>query len=114
MDVISSEPVSIADVKNILEKRDKEVRALGEELYYEQRRALDHAQHFAKLGVTDTRKLIKEIGGLDLDLNAEQVIKFADLLPETIDDVRAIFAKERFKYEADDIRKILDVVDKYR
>jgi len=42
------------------------------------------------------------------------VSKIVDLLPETTDDVRAIFAKERFKYTEEEIKQITDLVDQFR
>lgn len=97
-----------------MEKERKKYKERDEELLYEQKKAIDHARKFSKLNVTQTRKLVKELSGLELDLTPEQVIKISDLMPETVDDVRAIFAKERFKYGEKEIKKITDVVDKYR
>ncbi len=114
MEIISSRPAALTEVKNMLRQREKEITEEDEELYYEQKRALEHANKFAKLNLKDTKNLTKQISKLNLELSNEQTIKFGDLLPETVDDVRAIFAKERFKYSAEDIRKILDVVDQYR
>ncbi|MFH1722672.1 MAG: RNA polymerase Rpb4 family protein [Candidatus Altiarchaeota archaeon] len=114
MDVIDSKPATLAEVKQLLVAREKEIKSEGDELFFEQKRALEHSQQFSKLSVIDSKKIIEQIKGLELELNDEQMIKFADLLPETVDDVRAIFAKERFKYSPEDIRKILDVVDQFR
>ena len=57
---------------------------------------------------------MKKLSELELKLTEEQIVKICDLLPETVDDMRAIFAKERFKYSEDEIKKILDIVDQYR
>jgi DNA-directed RNA polymerase subunit F len=40
-------------------------------------------------------------------------VKIADLLPNTDDDVKAIFAKERTALGANEIKKILEIVSKY-
>ena len=39
--------------------------------------------------------------------------KIADILPSTEDDVKTIFAKERITLSENDIKKILDLVEKY-
>ena len=56
----------------------------------------------------------KKLVGLELGLSQEQLIKICDILPETVDDIRAVFAKERFKYSEEEIRKIIDILDQYR
>lgn len=114
MNIVSERNITLAEVKNILKEKKKEYSEEGKELFYEQKRAFDHASKAAKISLKDANKLIDEVKGLNLSLSDEQIIKIADLLPETVDDVRAIFAKERFKYGEEDIKKVLDVVAKYR
>jgi len=85
--------VSLAEVKNILKKVEKERK----ELLYEQRIALDHAQKFAKLSLKNTKDLIKELLELDF-MRDSYAYKIADLVPSTEDDIKTIFAKEYFIY----------------
>ncbi|MCK4492245.1 MAG: hypothetical protein KAU03_06450 [Candidatus Altiarchaeales archaeon] len=114
MEVINEKVASLAEVRKILENKEKVYQEEEYEMFYEQKRALEHAQKCTKLNLRDTKKLIKELSEMKLKLNKEWIIKMVDLLPEDVDDVRAIFAKERFKYDEGDIRKILDVIAKYR
>ena len=104
----SAKFVSLSEVKNILKRVDKE----REELSYEQRIALEHAQKFAKLSVSKVNDLIKDLMNLEFleEIHAYQI---ADLLPSTSDDVKTIFAKERITLEESKIKKILDIVNKY-
>ena len=101
-------PVSISEVKNILKKVEKD----REELLYEQRIALEHAQAFAKLPITKTNNLIKDLKQLNF-LEETHVFKIADVLPTTEDDIKALFAKERFTLSANQIKNIIDVVNKH-
>ncbi|MEM0493208.1 MAG: RNA polymerase Rpb4 family protein [Candidatus Thermoplasmatota archaeon] len=100
--------VSLAEVKNILKKISKE----REELNYEQRIALEHASKFARLSVKDTESLISDLMGLK-KLEERHAYKIADILPMTVDEVRSIFAKERFTPNDNDVKNILDIVKKY-
>jgi len=100
--------VSLSEVKNMLKKIEKDRK----ELIYEQRIALDHAQAFSKLTVKQTKDLVKELKGIE-SLEEYQVIKIADLLPTTEDDVKAIFAKERSNPGEGVIKKVLEIVRKY-
>jgi len=101
-------PVSISEVKNILKKVEKE----REELLYEQRIALEHAQKFAKLTIKKIDELIKELLKLEF-LEEIHAYKIADLLPQTEEDIKTIFAKERITFGENEIKKILELVSKY-
>ena len=100
--------VSLAEVKNILKKISKERK----ELLYEQKIALEHAEKFVKLSVKETKDLITKLVKLD---HVEEIhaYKIADILPNTEDDVKAIFAKERYTPNDKEIKNILEIVKKY-
>ena len=101
-------PVTLAEVKNILKKVEKD----REDLLYEQKIALEHAHKFAKLPVAKTNEIVKELEKLDF-LQQVHAYKIADILPTTEDDVKAIFAKERITLGESEIKKILEIVKKH-
>jgi DNA-directed RNA polymerase subunit F len=41
-------------------------------------------------------------------------VKVVDLMPEDLDDLRLIFAKERGTFETETLQNILDLLDQYR
>ena len=100
--------VSLAEVKNILKKISKERK----ELLYEQKIALEHAEKFAKLSAKQTKDLIVDLMKLD-HVEEIQAYKIADILPSTEDDIRAIFAKERYTPNDKEIKNILEIVKKH-
>jgi len=102
-------PVPLSEVKKILTKVSKE----REELLYEQKIALEHAQKFGKLSVKKTEDMIKELNTLDF-LREIHAFKIADILPSTADDVRTILAKERITIGEIEIKKILEIVEKHK
>jgi DNA-directed RNA polymerase subunit F len=99
-----SKIISIAEVKNILKKISKERK----ELIYEQRIALEHAEIFAKLTAKQTKDLIAELMKLD-HVEELHAYKIADILPKTEDDIKAIFAKERYTPNDKEIKNILEI-----
>lgn len=101
-------PVSLSEVKNILKKISKE----REELLYEQKIALEHAQKFAKLPIKKTEDIIKELIKLDF-IEETHAYKIADILPKTEDDIKTIFAKERITIGENEVNKILEIIKKY-
>ncbi len=114
MDVKASEPVTLVEVAALLKKKEKEYADYTGELRYEQKRALEHAKTFKKISTKDVKSMVKQLSELEINLNAERIVKIIDLMPSSVDDIRAIFAKERFKYTEEELKKITDVVDQYR
>ena len=105
--VDEEEFASLGDVKNLLTKSEKEG-----ELTYEQRLALEHANQFSGLNVKDTNKLIKALVKMER-VSESLAFKIAELLPQHPDEVRPIFAKERFTLEDNEIKEIIDLVKGY-
>ena len=101
-------PVSLAEVKNILKKISKE----RPELIYEQRIALEHAERFSTLSASKTKELIAELQKLE-HVEELQAYKIADILPRTLDDVKAVFAKERISPNDKEIKTIIELVNTY-
>ncbi len=98
---------SLSEVKNLLTKTEKEG-----EMTYEKRLAFEHAKQFANLNITQTKKIISEL--LKMERVSEILaFKIAELLPQYPDDVRPIFAKERFTLEENEIKNIIVIVKKY-
>jgi len=100
--------VPLAEVKVLLEK-EKEARG---QLSPEQQYTLSHATIFARLDLAKAQALIKDLMAVPM-MSPANAAKIADLLPTHLDDVRAIFAKERFSLPKEDAEKVLEIVAKY-
>ena len=98
----------MAEVLTILEKEKK-----AGELEYGQRLTYDYSQKFSKLNLKKSKELMEELLKLGR-LREHQIVALVDLMPETKEDVELIFAKERTRLEEDEIKKILDLINKYR
>lgn len=104
--VLETDPIPLVQVKPMLEEREE-----VHELSYEQNLALDHVTKFAKISVENAEKLV---GELEEIIKKTQAIKIADVMPEDMDDMRLIFAKERGSHKKEEMENILKIVDKYR
>lgn len=82
------------------------------ELTVEQNYALTHAQKFSKLDAKKSRELVEELAKIE-PLTEAHACKLADLMPKYADEVRTIFAKERFVLDADMIEQVLETIRKY-
>lgn len=59
----------------------------------------------------NAEKLVAELEEI---IKKTQAIKIADIMPEDMDDMRLIFAKERGSHKKEELEDILKIVDKYR
>jgi DNA-directed RNA polymerase subunit F len=100
--------LTLAEVKDILDQiRDK--RSDEEELGYELRRAIRHAEIFSKGTAEESRAVVAELIKLE-KMNLEIAVKIADIKPVNKDELRAIYAKERFTLSEEELDNILEIV----
>jgi DNA-directed RNA polymerase subunit F len=106
--VLQEDLLTLAEVKDILDQiRDK--RSDEEELGYELRRAIRHAEIFSKGTAEESRAVLAELIKLE-KMNLEIAVKIADIKPVNKDELRAIYAKERFTLSEEELDNILEIV----
>ncbi|MGL4670111.1 MAG: RNA polymerase Rpb4 family protein [Methanobacteriaceae archaeon] len=106
--VIETQPIPIARVKELLDEFSQE-----KELLYEQNITLDHATKFSKTSADDAEALVKKLED-EKGLKKKNAVRIADLMPEDLDDLRLLFAKERLTIKNDEMESILEIIDEYR
>ncbi len=104
--VLSSKPIPLIKVKEMLKELSKEG-----ELTYEQSLTLKYADKFSKIPRTKTEKLIEELMKFD-EMTEELAIKTADILPQNEEVVSLIIAKKA-KISDEDTKNIVKLVKKY-
>jgi DNA-directed RNA polymerase subunit F len=106
--ILQEDLLTMDEVKEILDQIRLK-RADEEELGYELRRAMRHAELFAKGGAKESRLMVEELMKLE-KMSPEIAIKIADVRPTNKDEIRAIYAKERFTLSEEELNQILDIV----
>jgi DNA-directed RNA polymerase subunit F len=106
--VLQEDLLTLAEVKEILDQIRLK-RADEEELGYELRRAIRHADIFAKGTAEESRAVGEELMKLE-KMTPEIALKIADIRPVTKDELRAIYAKERFTLSEEELNGILEIV----
>ncbi|NOQ28851.1 MAG: RNA polymerase Rpb4 family protein [Methanosarcinales archaeon] len=108
--VINEELLTISEAKELLD-RIKEERAedVEEELGYELKKAIRHIDAFSKSDAKKSRALVTNLMELE-KMKPEIAIRIADILPGTRDELRSIYAKERFILTTEDLDQMLDLV----
>lgn len=112
-ETVDEDYLTVAEVKALLADVEAE-RAADEdrELPYELARSIEHVNRFATLEPEESVELVEELAELDKVTEAT-AYKIADLLPQDRDELRAIYAQQRFALDGDELDAILDVVAKY-
>jgi len=108
-EVISEELLTLAEVKEILSRIVEERREQGLEVGYGFRKALRHADQFSQISGEKSRVLINRL--LELEkMKPVIAVRIADLLPQSRDEIRSIYAKEKYTLSNEELDQILDYV----
>lgn len=110
---LGEEYVTLAEVKEELNQQAEQRADDDREMAYELRTAIDHANEFAVLETDEAKDLLDELEGLE-KVDSFVAHKIVDLLPEDRDQLRAVYAKERYSVSSDELDEILNIVAKYR
>lgn len=81
-------------------------------LSYELRKSIDHADSLGKASVSSAKKLMAELQSLE-KMTPEIAARIVNIMPKSRDEIRAIYAKERFSMLPEDIDQILEILKKY-
>ena len=106
--VLQEDLLTLAEVKEMLDQIRLK-RADEEELGYELRRAIRHAELFAKGTAEESQAMVAELMKLE-KMNKQIAVKIADVRPTSKDELRAIYAKERFTLSEEELTGILEIV----
>ncbi|WP_254768294.1 RNA polymerase Rpb4 family protein [Salinilacihabitans rarus] len=112
-EIVDEEYLTVPEVKELLADIEAE-RALDEdrELRYELARAIEHVNRFAVLDPEESRELVEELRELE-KVDEATAYKIANLLPRNRDELRSVFAQQRYSLSGDELDEILDVVARY-
>jgi DNA-directed RNA polymerase subunit F len=110
---LDEEYLTAAEVKEELQSVEEQ-RAADEdrELRYELARAIEHVNRFALLDAEESRELVERLKELD-KVDDPTAHKIADLLPRDRDELRTVYAQERYSLSGDELDEILNIVAEY-
>jgi len=107
MKILNTKPVSMSEAKELMLKKEKQG-----ELNYEQKLAFEHLKNFTKINQKDAEKLATDIEGI-LKMSPETLVQILNIMPKNPNELRMIFAREKFSLKEEEITKILDLIGKY-
>ncbi|MDD3043788.1 MAG: RNA polymerase Rpb4 family protein [Methanosarcinaceae archaeon] len=107
--VLSEELLTLAEVKELLTGIMEERKEMDLEVGYEFRKSLRHAELFAKTGGKKSRELVNKL--LELEkMRPVIAVRITDLTPQTRDELRAIYTKEKYTLSNEELDQILEYV----
>lgn len=117
--IINEEMMSLPEVREeLIAIRDKRSNPSEETedsqitLSYELRKSIDHADVLSKCSLETAEELFNELSGLE-KIKPEIAQRIVNIMPKSRDEIRALYAKERFTLMPEDIDEILDIIHKY-
>lgn len=110
---LDEEYLTLEETKELLADIEAE-RAADEEreMRYELARAIEHVNRFAELTPEESREFVEALGELEF-VDDPTAYKIANLRPANRDELRAIYAQERYSLSGDELDEILDIVAQY-
>lgn len=106
MKLLREELITNAKAKKIVEKLGK-----PDDMKYEQKNAYENLKKFVKVDPKQIEALVEELKKIS-KLRDRNIIAIANMLPEDVDDLRAILHKEYSNFTTDEINLILETVNK--
>jgi DNA-directed RNA polymerase subunit F len=111
-EIVDEEYLTVSETKEVLQ--DLEVERAGEErdMHYVLARSIEHANRFAILDADESAELVEELIELE-KVDEKTAYKIVDLLPRDRDELRAVYAKERYGLSGEELDEILGVLAQY-
>jgi len=108
-DIISEEKVTLPEMRGVLLAVESERVAAEKEMSYEFRRCVEHANQLTKTTPEKSKALVASLLKLE-KMKPEIAYRIANIMPKTRDEVRAIYAKERFTLMPEEVDTIVELV----
>jgi DNA-directed RNA polymerase subunit F len=110
--VLGEERISLAELKEVLSQVAEARQEDATEMSYELRRSIDHATHLAKNSPGQAKDLLAALMKLE-KMKPDIAYRIANIMPRTRDELRAIYAKERFTLTGEELDQILSLVSEH-
>jgi len=104
--VLSSKPVSLAEVKEMLKERSEKG-----ELTYEQNLTSEYVKKFSKLSKSRVDKALAEFMAVE-GVTDELATKLADILPQSMERLKLIVPKNA-KFSEEQLGQLLSICKQY-
>ena len=108
-EIISEERITLPELREILLKVEASKLENGKEMSYELRKSIEHANHLSRTSVQNAKALLEDLLKLE-KIKPDIAYRIVNIMPRTKDELRAIYAKERFTLSGEELDEIIDLV----
>lgn len=106
--IIEEKPITMAELKKELGKKTKE------ELNFRAGKTQEYLSQFCKYSEDKIKELTDKIDKLKIPrLKEEHVVKIADVLPTTVDDLKSLLQGYTVTIKNENMKKIVEVVKQF-
>ena len=110
--VLGEERITLSELKEVLTQVAESRQEDATEMAYELRRSIDHATHLARNSPEQAGDLVASLLKLE-KMKPDIAYRIANIMPMTRDELRAIYAKERFTLTGEELEQILTLVSEH-
>ena len=110
--ILGEERITLAELKEVLTGVGDSRQEDATEMSYELRRSIEHATHLARNSPEQARGLVDSLLKLE-KMKPDIAYRIANIMPRTRDELRAIYAKERFTLTGEELDQILALVTEH-
>ncbi|OPX71605.1 MAG: RNA polymerase Rpb4 [Methanoregulaceae archaeon PtaB.Bin108] len=107
--IIREERITLPELREVLHSVESERIDNGKEMSYELRKSIEHANQLSKTSSEKSRLLVNELLKME-KMKPDIAFRIANVMPRTRDELRAIYAKEKYTLQADELDTIIEVV----
>jgi DNA-directed RNA polymerase subunit F len=109
-EVISETPITMAELKESLQKIKKRDAALN----FRAEKTEEYLEQFKIVSEKDAKEIQKKIEELNIPrMRPEYILKLIDILPITPDDVQLVLQAYTITVTKENIKKVADVLEEY-
>lgn len=107
--LISEERTTLPEMRELLMQVEAQRHEAGQEMSYELRQSIEHANHLSKTTAEKARSLVDDLLTLE-KMKPDIAYRIANIMPQSRDELRAIYAKERYTLTGEELDVILEMV----
>ncbi len=107
--VVSEEKITLPELREILIRVEGERIEAGKEMGYELRRSIEHANQLSKTTPEQAKDLVAALLALE-KMKPEIAYRIANIMPRTRDELRAVYAKEKYSLTGEELDAIINLV----
>ncbi len=113
-EIIDEEYLTVSETKEVLSALEADRVTEDRDMRYELARSIEHVNRFAVLEAEESRELVERLEDAHEEIDTPVAVKIADLLPRDRDELRSVFAQERYAVPGDELDELLAIIDEYR